>query len=681
MLVPTRHTTPSTALVRDQVDGKSTGRKSLSWNKVSAIFGDNSKVDEKTAQKSLLDAIGSELEPRLREQLSSIVHRVYYPAKTILFREGDEASACYLILTGRVGIFQKAPRHADIESEQEDNDSNDEDDNEDGERQLHIVVESALDLKCGDEGNIDPFCIVKLGAQSCESPVIQDAGPNPVWNFEATLPLKKGAKEITFEVWEYDKFSRNDLLGFGSVPVKKVRRNKGFNGQIDLVVDDEAMPGSGGYLRVIVNWNHPNDMADGVSEAQSPRNISQKNATLVSFDQAVKGLRKADDEAEREWDILGFQITSLGPGKLVGELAMMTDSRRSAGVRCETDCEFAKVNKSDFERLLKEDLKRIQVEKRTFFYGCVPGLNALPVRNVDEFLYWFRKCTVPRGHCFFKQGTITHEPSVFFIVDGNVELSFQDPSVSHHKPIGSFTQAALPTCGLPKLQQKGVKIKVGLLGSGQVFGTLKGGEPETLSAVATAASVEVFYIRLPHLRKFPNKILSEIHAKVRLTSAWHSKRCVEGIKTTFSHNETSARTNAEAQNLASKSKGLMSSPFLRSKSTFMHTAFADCLERSFPMYKPLAFEDRTPVQLTTQALRRSQSQSSEQSIHLSRVDACGMSEGAAALRNIAQKYSAGPEQLFRPALTGLHLGVPATKGSAPPGRSSIHRASVRVKQT
>jgi len=85
--------------------------------------------------------------------------------------------------------------------------------------------------------------------------VIQNSGPSPVWDYEGSLPVERGAKELTFEVWEYDKFSRNDLLGIGTVSLKKVPHGKGFSKQVELQLDPEAEPGSAGHLQVRISWD------------------------------------------------------------------------------------------------------------------------------------------------------------------------------------------------------------------------------------------------------------------------------------------------------------------------------------------------------------------------------------------------------------------------------------------
>lgn len=654
-------------------------------------------LDLQEGAKAMLEVIGAELDPSLREHLYGIVHHVAYPAKTIVFSEGEEATACYLVLTGSVSVY-RASVHNEGDSDSEDAGSEEEeiDPNEPfEEHKLCVFIESAADLK--EDQKLDPFCVVKLGTQKIETPVIQNSGSCPVWDYEGSLPVERGAKELTFEVWEYDKFSKNDLLGIGTISLKKIKPGAHFSKQVELQLEGE-LPGSAGHLQVRISW----DSSQGLWDDQERRSISnQSNARSEERPSDASGFESS----------MGFQIASLGPGKLFGELALMSEEVRSASVRCETHCEFAKVEKVDFERLLKEDLKRAQVEKRLFFYRCVPGLTSLLPRTADELLYYFRKRTVTRGFSFLKQGSIAEEASIFFIIRGTVELSWKDLSSSS--------------------SQKGMKVRVGLLGEGQVFGSPKNGEAESLSAVATAASVDVWSIRLTQLRRFPYKILSEIQAKVSLTSAWHSQRCVEGSKTKATFNKANAEINMKEQTQKIKSQGVMSSPFLKSKSSSLPVGYVDNLPLTFPMYKPHDFADRFPkanpsqksnqgelehaganqrqrvsagarhslpmtqpaqiIQETlksssvsagarrslhagaflslaapaggrhsTKALAHSRSQSSWTHGHGSQpvVQSNRPSNaGATKLQTIAQQFSLGPERLFSSELVGLQLGV------------------------
>lgn len=49
------------------------------------------------------------------------------------------------------------------------------------------------------------------------------------------------------------------------------------------------------------------------------------------------------------------KLAELGPGEAFGEMALLSNSGRTATIRAKTDCRMLKVNKEDFDRLLAED--------------------------------------------------------------------------------------------------------------------------------------------------------------------------------------------------------------------------------------------------------------------------------------------------------------------------------------
>lgn len=80
-------------------------------------------------------------------------------------------------------------------------------------RNLIITVEAAFDLHGDRETDtLDPYVVMQCGAQEHRSPVLDDAGANPVFNWSARVTWD-GESGILFNVWEYDQYSRDDHLG------------------------------------------------------------------------------------------------------------------------------------------------------------------------------------------------------------------------------------------------------------------------------------------------------------------------------------------------------------------------------------------------------------------------------------------------------------------------------------
>jgi CRP-like cAMP-binding protein len=60
------------------------------------------------------------------------------------------------------------------------------------------------------------------------------------------------------------------------------------------------------------------------------------------------------DQLEREEENLWFvDVAKLGSGKSFGELALISDARRAATIKCLTNCSFATLSKADYTKFLK----------------------------------------------------------------------------------------------------------------------------------------------------------------------------------------------------------------------------------------------------------------------------------------------------------------------------------------
>lgn len=98
----------------------------------------------------------------------------------------------------------------------------------------YISVRNALNLSGGSFfDKLDPYAEVQFdGAkQRFRTSVLQDAGSDPIWNCEGTL-IYNGATEMKIEVYDYDKYSKPDLLAHAKIQVEEFCR--GFEGMVRL---------------------------------------------------------------------------------------------------------------------------------------------------------------------------------------------------------------------------------------------------------------------------------------------------------------------------------------------------------------------------------------------------------------------------------------------------------------
>jgi len=125
---------------------------------------------------------------------------------------------------------------------------------------------------------------------------------------------------------------------------------------------------------------------------------------------ASKPIPGAEDSLKLSSLSHGEQVTTLGPGRLFGELALINSEPRAATVKCLVDCEFLTIDKSHFKNVIKKNdfLKGIR-----FFQDFAPHVVA-EVAKVAQFQTYLAKEFV------FLQG---HSPgSCYIVILGQVDI-------------------------------------------------------------------------------------------------------------------------------------------------------------------------------------------------------------------------------------------------------------------
>jgi len=236
----------------------------------------------------------------------------------------------------------------------------------------------------------------------------------------------------------------------------------------------------------------------------------EKCAALASmFRHTLPPSMKSATEGEEELDDSVIEensdpIASLGPGNLFGELALLNDNPRSATVTCRHDCEFLVIERSDFDRVIKEEMKRSKDEKLDYLRTYLPGVKKLPPKEAERLLYYFNKVAYPRHHVFLEQGKML-DGAIYCVWQGSVELYCQEESQPG--------------------TQDGKFRRLGILLRGSVFGAVPQNTRATYTVIAASAPCEVLLL-LPDAREhLPNSLMYSLRDHLEMTVSRRREQC------------------------------------------------------------------------------------------------------------------------------------------------------------
>lgn len=262
----------------------------------------------------------------------------------------------------------------------------------------------------------------------------------------------------------------------------------------------------------------------------------------------VEGFSSYSDDSN-----FGTQIGVLGPGTLVGELALVNDQPRSATVRLTADTDFLVIRRTDFDNLLKEDMVRKGDEKLRFLMGHVPGMKqtAVPKSGVKtpHACYYFNKAAFPRGHHFLREGLVA-EPCIIILFKGAAEVrrsehapqgvgaalpsSLSTPVLHEQLPggmmLGTYRRApgVMERCNFQARLKSLARVpdcdetvnRLGVLVPGGIFGSLPFQDKEPFTVTVTSPMCEVFMCSGSDLTKLPRRLLESIREHLAHSAAY-----------------------------------------------------------------------------------------------------------------------------------------------------------------
>jgi CRP-like cAMP-binding protein len=228
---------------------------------------------------------------------------------------------------------------------------------------------------------------------------------------------------------------------------------------------------------------------------------------LVAMDGHGRGSMTTTKPCKRRstlWDDSIVQLScipkaALGPGSMFGEAALLNDLPRNATISCWTDCEFLVIEKHDFDRLLKSEMKKAKDEKMEFLNTFVPGIRTLHTDAAERLLQYFVKEAVPRNHMFISQGDLL-DGSFYFVWEGSCETYSKDPST-------------------------GVK-RHGIFVRGSLFAAFPQGQEASCSTVAISTPCEVLRVKPEAKRHLPEAVIVALREVLDLSM---QRRTAESI--------------------------------------------------------------------------------------------------------------------------------------------------------
>ncbi|KAE8722434.1 auxin efflux carrier component 1-like [Hibiscus syriacus] len=84
---------------------------------------------------------------------------------------------------------------------------------------LRIHVKRGVNLAVRDVRTSDPYINFRMGNQSLKTKVIE-GDVNPVWDEDLTLSIRDPEMSIQLNVYDYDRFSKDDEMGDAEFDIK-----------------------------------------------------------------------------------------------------------------------------------------------------------------------------------------------------------------------------------------------------------------------------------------------------------------------------------------------------------------------------------------------------------------------------------------------------------------------------
>eukprot|EP00873_Tetraselmis_striata_P023096 jgi/Tetstr1/443360/TSEL_031375.t1 len=231
-----------------------------------------------------------------------------------------------------------------------------------------------------------------------------------------------------------------------------------------------------------------------------PEDMRLPQRSFVSYGKAV--------------EFYGGRVTTLEKTSLFGELALITDSGRSATAVCNRDTLLLQIDKPEFDKLLRQGLARQMLagEECLEPFECFRGVSKVDLSAVS---YCFEEVTFQPRQKLLVQGSLRkrQDPQLLFIAEGTV-VELVDPLFSTSAEEGGGTPGALPCTTSSKL------LQVSMLHTGSVLGDSTFVEPRVATTFSALSHVKAYRIFKSDMEKrLPPTALAFITETARMKLA------------------------------------------------------------------------------------------------------------------------------------------------------------------
>ena len=255
-------------------------------------------------------------------------------------------------------------------------------------------------------------------------------------------------------------------------------------------------------------------------DATDVEGLSRRMRYQLAHPNAV--LMQTGDEPDKFYIVLkgnlqvlvnGQVVATKGPGDSFGEMALLSNEKRSADVIAMQTCELATLNRSDYHEIVQAK-QNAKMALKLQIFSQNPLFRCLTDQQRDNFAKCGKIHTYSGGDVVVKQGTAAED--IFIILRGGVKVIRSVPlpdtgaatatSTAASAPASEEAPAAAPASAIPPpiSTKDHVELQINVLGRGQLFGEIgvMQAVPRTASVIAELSSEILAVSRIEMMRFF-----------------------------------------------------------------------------------------------------------------------------------------------------------------------------------